>query len=106
MIQCLVEETEAHVIVGFLLHTQSEFAVSTTSRRRPTFSSSFFSSAFSSSAAAAPPAAAPPEDATAAPPDGTDESLAEPSAINYRSIRNALAHTHHTRSVARGNAQC
>jgi hypothetical protein len=46
--------------------------------------SSFFSSSFFSSAAAppaaAPPAAAPP--AAAAPPDGTEASLAEPSAIS------------------------
>jgi hypothetical protein len=46
--------------------------------------SSFFSSA-ASSAAAAPPAAAPPAAGAAppAPPEGTEASLLEPSAINY-----------------------
>ena len=47
--------------------------------------SSFFSSSFSS---AAPPAAAPPAAGAAppAPPEGTDASLLEPSAINYPEI--------------------
>jgi hypothetical protein len=79
----LIEETEAHVIVGLLLW-QNEWLYSDTVEGH-TFSSTFFSSSAGAAAAAAPPeappaAAAPPEET--APPEGTEDSLAEPSEIN------------------------
>jgi hypothetical protein len=49
----------------------------------PSFASSFFSSAAGSEAPPAAAAAPPDEAAGAAPPEGTEASLEEPSAINY-----------------------
>ena len=66
----LVEETEAHVIVGLLLHEQSVYRHTWNVAGR-TFSSSFFSSLASSAAAAPPLAAAAPPEAATAPPEGT-----------------------------------
>lgn len=68
----LVEETEAHVVVGLLLQELSVLSwVQRLRQARRTFSSSFFSSLASSAAAAPPLAAAAPPEAATAPPDGT-----------------------------------
>ena len=84
-IETHVEQTESHVVVGFLFSKESVMDMGQTMRLHSPFSSSFFSSSLGASAAAAPPAAAPPAAGAAAPPDppdGTEASLLDPSVMS------------------------
>jgi hypothetical protein len=83
VVGCLVEETETHVLVGLLLlwKTVSDLEANKVGGRRY-IPSSFFSSSLGASAAAPPAAAPPAATAPPAPPDGTEASLEEPSAMS------------------------
>lgn len=93
----LVEETEAHVLVGLLYFGKpvsiwllvKVIVDMTASWVRTSFSSSFSSAAAATGAAppeAAGAAAAPPE-----PPDGTEASFEDPSAINWMCVSGSIA---------------
>jgi len=84
-VDCLVEKTEAHILVRLLLLCAIvSLSIITVLIKACNIPSSFFSSSLGASAAAPPAAAPPAAAATAAPPDGTEASLEEPSAISYK----------------------
>ena len=81
-IKRLVEKTESHILIG-LLNRFVRTVPQDGSQTIHTSFSSTFSSTFSAAGAAAPPAEAPPAGAAPpAPPDGTEASFWDPSAIN------------------------
>jgi hypothetical protein len=100
----LIEQTEAHIIIGlFLYRGKGQAEWQGRNMKTQTFSSSFFSSSASAAAAEAPPPAAgaaaapPPPDGTCThdvskvtrdyPKSRTEANLPEPSAMSYRMMR-------------------